>query len=149
VWNCLGRNGVAAFCHQVYLKENGHSRVQDAFVVPSESAWPSEAHDSNLKENNEHSPQRILLRLPDLMTRCKRSNCDSGFLTATVSSRCWATFEQLRGHRNVSRDFVVPSEAAWRERDWGVQHDLLKDSGQHHALSDRFSNHFLRICTHP
>ncbi|KAJ8530555.1 hypothetical protein ON010_g14355 [Phytophthora cinnamomi] len=31
------------------------------------------------------------------------------------------TFEQLHGHRNVSRDFVVPSISPWEEKDWGVQ----------------------------
>jgi hypothetical protein len=31
------------------------------------------------------------------------------------------TFEQLRGHCNVPRDFVVPSEPPWHEKDWGIQ----------------------------
>ncbi|KAE9262447.1 hypothetical protein PR003_g33537 [Phytophthora rubi] len=31
------------------------------------------------------------------------------------------TFKQLHGHRNVPRDFVVPSTPPWREKDWGIQ----------------------------
>ncbi|KAJ8576481.1 hypothetical protein ON010_g2734 [Phytophthora cinnamomi] len=32
-----------------------------------------------------------------------------------------ATFEQLYGHRDVPRDFVVPSIAPWAAKAWGVQ----------------------------
>jgi hypothetical protein len=111
---------------KVYFKENGHSRVPLSFVVPSEAPWPTEAY--RLKFGPRLSNIRHRGDYFDYTTRSVDTLQAIEFELKIPDAK-WrdhvepllATFEQLRGHCNVPRDFVVPSEAPWSEKDWGIQ----------------------------
>jgi len=122
---------------KVYFKENGHSRVPLSFVVPSEAPWPIETH--RLKLGRRLSNIRHRGDYFDYTTRSVDMLQAIGFELKIPDAK-WrdrvepllATFEQLHGHCNVPRDFVVPSEAPWNEEVWGIQLGKLERKKSSH-----------------
>ncbi|KAE9286799.1 hypothetical protein PF008_g26578 [Phytophthora fragariae] len=125
------------FCHnesferilpalEAFHKVHEDCRVPRTFVVPSEATWPNQAH--GLKLGIAAGNIRIRGSYFDQTAR-EMDSLEAIEFDSTIAVSKWkervepilATFEQLHGHRNVPRDFVVPSTPPWREKDWGIQ----------------------------
>ncbi|KAE9274177.1 hypothetical protein PR003_g29685 [Phytophthora rubi] len=111
---------------EAFHKVHEHCRVPRTFVVPSEATWPNQAH--GLKLGIAAGNIRIRGSYFDQTAR-EMDSLEAIEFDSTIAVSKWkervepilATFEQLHGHRNVPRDFVVPSTPPWREKDWGIQ----------------------------
>ncbi|KAE8909885.1 hypothetical protein PF006_g25761 [Phytophthora fragariae] len=115
---------------KTFHRLKGHCRVPDSFVVPSDENWPTPFWGLRLGNvvggirNNGNYPTQVMRD----KTRLEKLGFVWEFFESEWISK-WkervepilATFEQLHGHRNVPRDFVVPSTPPWREKDWGIQ----------------------------
>ncbi|KAE9071293.1 hypothetical protein PF010_g25926 [Phytophthora fragariae] len=124
---------------KTFHRLKGHCRVPDSFVVPSDENWPTPFWGLRLGNvvggirNNGNYPTQVMrdkTRLEKLgFTAREMDSLEAIEFDSTIAVSKWkervepilATFEQLHGHRNVPRDFVVPSTPPWREKDWGIQ----------------------------
>ncbi|EGZ07141.1 hypothetical protein PHYSODRAFT_341316 [Phytophthora sojae] len=111
---------------KAFYRVHGHCRVPAAFEVPAEAAWPEKFHGLELGtavhtiRGGAYFDQ--IAREMDLLEAIE-------FDSRTPVTKKWeqrvepmlATFEQLHGHRDVPRDFVVPSRSLWEKKDWGIQ----------------------------
>ncbi|KAE8877589.1 hypothetical protein PF005_g10559 [Phytophthora fragariae] len=111
---------------EAFHKVHGHCRVVVSFVVPSEATWPKQAHDLKLGTTVRTIRKNASYfdRIARAMDSLEAIEFDSKIAVSKWEERVepiLATFKQLHGHRNVPRDFVVPSNALWQQKDWGIQ----------------------------
>ncbi|KAE9182241.1 hypothetical protein PF002_g27042 [Phytophthora fragariae] len=100
--------------------------VWEFFESEWKATWPNQAH--GLKLGIAAGNIRIRGSYFDQTAR-EMDSLEAIEFDSTIAVSKWkervepilATFEQLHGHRNVPRDFVVPSTPPWREKDWGIQ----------------------------
>jgi hypothetical protein len=116
---------------EVFYKVHGHCRVPARFVVPPEAPWPVEAHGMTLGNSVWYIRERggyfdHAVRSMDALEAIEfELKIPASKWTERVEPLL-ATFEQLHGHRDVPRDFMVPSEFPWAESDWEIQLGRLK-----------------------
>ncbi|KAL3660813.1 hypothetical protein V7S43_014215 [Phytophthora oleae] len=109
----------------------GYNKIPQSFVVPCTPLWPERAH--GLRIGNIMNSIRCHCDYFDQIARRADRLAALGF-EFPIAQKRWdqrvepllAMFGELHGHRNVPIDFVVPSEAPWKERDWSIQLGKLK-----------------------
>ncbi|KAL3660817.1 hypothetical protein V7S43_014219 [Phytophthora oleae] len=116
---------------EMFKLVNDHANIPAAFVVPCAKPWPEKLHGlqiggiiNNIRQRCNYFNQ--IARNVDRLTAL-------GF-EFPIAQKRWdqrvepllAMFGELHGHRNVPIDFVVPSEAPWKEMDWSIQLGKLK-----------------------
>ncbi|KAJ8575430.1 hypothetical protein ON010_g3780 [Phytophthora cinnamomi] len=112
----------------------GHCRVPKSFVVPAEATWPREAHSLKLGCVVHYIRYHTSYfdGIARAMDKFEAIEFDVKIPVSKWHERVEPmldAFEQLHGHRNVPRDFVVPSTFPWEEKDWGVQLGKLERRG--------------------
>jgi hypothetical protein len=110
---------------QAYQEVHGDLQVPQPFVVPSEVPWPEEAWGMKLGSRVDHIRHRedYLKHHPE-----RRAELDAlGFVWDEFERR-WEevraallAYEEVHGNLEVTRTFVVPSEAPWPEEAWGMK----------------------------
>ncbi|KAK1943109.1 hypothetical protein P3T76_005746 [Phytophthora citrophthora] len=116
---------------ETFKLEKGNDRITKFFVVPCTTPWPEKSH--GLQIGVLVSNIRCYSIYFDQIARSVDRLASIGFKFQIVPKK-WnqrvepllATFDELHGHRDVPIDFVVPSEAPWEEKDWGIQLGKLK-----------------------
>ncbi|KAG7378950.1 hypothetical protein PHYPSEUDO_009280 [Phytophthora pseudosyringae] len=116
---------------EAYKHEKGHCHVPIDFVVPSTKPWPDRAHGLKLGVllGNIHRFAYYFDRIARNMDQLASVGFDLQIAQVKWDQRVepmLVTFKELHGHRNVPREFVVPSEAPWKKNDWGIQLGKLK-----------------------
>ncbi|KAE8910097.1 hypothetical protein PF001_g30739 [Phytophthora fragariae] len=111
---------------EAFHQLHGHCRVSRSFVVPSEATWPENAHGLKLGiiVGTIHRSASHFDQIARSMNSLAAIEFDSKIAVSKWKNRVepiLTTFEQLYGHRNVPRDFVVPSTPPWQKKDWGIQ----------------------------
>ncbi|KAE8986547.1 hypothetical protein PR003_g17312 [Phytophthora rubi] len=111
---------------EAFHQLQGHCCVTRSFVVPSEPSWPKNAHGLKLgiAVDNIRKRASYFDQIARAMNSLEAIEFDLKIAVSKWENRVepiLTTFEQLHGHRNVPRDFVVPSTPPWREEDWGIQ----------------------------
>ncbi|EGZ07064.1 hypothetical protein PHYSODRAFT_530680 [Phytophthora sojae] len=117
---------------ETFHRLHGHCRVPVSFVVPLDENWPRlllhpKLH--GLKLGFALAGVRRRGYYFDQIARSMDALEAIEFDLMTPVTKKWedrvepmlATFEQLHGHRDVPRDFVVPSSSPWIKKDWGIQ----------------------------
>ncbi|KAG1697968.1 hypothetical protein DVH05_015452 [Phytophthora capsici] len=116
---------------ETFKLEEGHGNIPFKYVVPYTTPWPEKSHGLMIG--------KIVYRIRtncyyfDQIARSIDRLAALDFEFPIAQNR-WdqrvrpmiATFEELHGHRDVPLDFIVPSEAPWKETDWGIQLGKLK-----------------------
>jgi hypothetical protein len=144
-WQCV-RAALLA-----YQEVHGDLEVLRPFVVPSEAPWPEEAWGVPLGQrvNNIRSREDFVKDRPEW-----RAELDAlGFVWDDLERR-WEevravllVYKEVHGDLEVTRAFVVPSEAPWPEEAWGVplgervnqirsREDFVKDRPERRAELD-------------
>ncbi|KAI9998278.1 hypothetical protein PInf_002653 [Phytophthora infestans] len=116
---------------KTFKRKTGHGHVRKDFVVPSTDSWPVKSHGLKLGIviSNIRAYSYYFDRIVRNMDKLGAVGFDLQIARVKWDQRVepmLATFERLHGHRNVPSDFIVPSEAPWQNRDWGVQLGKLK-----------------------
>ena len=123
-----------------YGEQFGHVRLPHKFVVPDADGWPEEARGLKLgrkvdtlrkQKKRDTLPQddvtqlealRFVWDVPEWRWHCVRQSL--------------LAYQQVHGDLEVSRPFVVPSEAPWPEEAWGMKLGHRVDnirSSEHHV----------------
>ncbi|POM77183.1 Hypothetical protein PHPALM_5471 [Phytophthora palmivora] len=111
---------------EAYVRVRGNCHISKDFVVPSTELWPEKAH--GLKLGIAIKNIRAYAYYFDQIARNVDRLASLGFIVRIPQGK-WhqrvepmlETFEELHRHRDVPRDFIVPSETPWKERDRGIQ----------------------------
>ena len=109
----------------VYKELHGDLQVTRAFVVPAEAPWPKEAWGMKLgkRVNGIRAKEHYVKDEPE-----RRAELDAlGFVWDDLERR-WeetrdtlAVYKEVHGDLQVTRAFVVPSEAPWPKEAWGMK----------------------------
>ncbi|GMF47359.1 unnamed protein product [Phytophthora fragariaefolia] len=131
---------------ETFHRIHGHCRVPRPFVVPSEAEWPTEVHGLKLgvAVNNIRSHSTYFDQVVRAMDSLEAIKFDSRIPAPRWRERVepmLATFEQLHGHREVPRDFVVPSSFPWEAKDFGIQLGRLQRKAPRRARSSALMVH--------
>jgi hypothetical protein len=134
-----------------YQEVHGDLEVPYAFVVPSEAPWPEEAWGMKLghRVSQIRDQEHYVKHHPE-----RRAELDAlGFVWDDLERR-WEevlaalqAYQEVHGDLEVTRAFVVPSEAPWPEEAWGIQlgkrvcnirhrEDFVKDHPERRAELD-------------
>jgi len=111
----------------IYKQQFGSiAEIPNTYVVPSNEMWPErcrglplgervnkiQMYETYIKDNAERRAELSALGLPFRTTSAERWNNVFGALEL---------YKELHGHLNVPLNFVIPSEAPWDERVWGLR----------------------------
>ncbi|KAE9015818.1 hypothetical protein PF005_g7894 [Phytophthora fragariae] len=115
---------------ETYVDIFGGGKIPQKFVVPSEVPWPEEAWGKHLgyilcdlrsKGTYFGFYGRDIEKLGELGLNQKLSSRAWKERVAPLLDLCM----ELHGEEEVPHDFVIPSEAPWDEKMWGVRLGLI------------------------
>jgi hypothetical protein len=124
-----------------YGEQFGHVRVSQKFVVPDADGWPEEAHGLELgrsvqelraRNKRKELPRQDATRLEELGMVWIRPRWPWPRVRQAL-----LVYKEVHGDLEVTRAFLVPSEAPWPEEAWGMR--LGKSVNQIRA-----SEHFVK-----
>ncbi|KAH7462964.1 uncharacterized protein KRP23_13181 [Phytophthora ramorum] len=111
---------------EVFYRENGHCRVPQSFVVPSNARWRKQSW--GLKLGAVVNNIRVTFAYATQTSRDRAQLEAIGFVWDFFEEE-WSghilpaleTFYRLSSHCRVPRNFVVPAEENWPEQSWGLK----------------------------
>ncbi|KAE9350723.1 hypothetical protein PF008_g6290 [Phytophthora fragariae] len=132
VWDCNAAvwNEVIFPALEAYVDAHKNGEVPYRFVVPSEDPWPKKSWGKRLGD--------ALSRMRNRGTYFEHygrdiEKLDELGLNLKLLSTAWNrrviplldTYAELHGEGEVPHDFLIPSEAPWGEKLWGVRLGLI------------------------
>ncbi|GMF43325.1 unnamed protein product [Phytophthora lilii] len=109
-----------------FRRVNGHCRVPQKFVVPSDDSWPEQAWGMKLESvvNSIRHKEAYSVQISHDKLQLEQLGFVWDFVEAEWSDRIMPALESFRrvnGHWRVPQKFVVPCEESWPEQSWGMK----------------------------